>query len=105
MLGAMDQSDHASIGTPATVNRRYERSVEQEHSGRPDLATLLGQAEPRTGSSSLVSKQRRGSAPTILLQYQVYLLDEVSRGSREIDRGEGIEHDEVKCRLAKWLET
>ena len=38
------------------------------------------------------------------IQYQVYLLDEVSRGSREIDRGEGIEHGEVKRRLAKWLE-
>lgn len=38
------------------------------------------------------------------IQYQVYLLDEVSRGSKEIDRGEGIEHGEVKRRLAKWLE-
>jgi predicted transcriptional regulator len=37
------------------------------------------------------------------VQYQVCLLDEVSRGSREIDRGEGIEHGEVKRRLAKWL--
>jgi predicted transcriptional regulator len=38
------------------------------------------------------------------IQYQVYLLDEVSRGSKEIDRGEGIEQGEVKRRLAKWLE-
>ena len=38
------------------------------------------------------------------IQYQVYLLDEVNRGSKEIDRGEGIEHGEVKRRLGKWLE-
>jgi predicted transcriptional regulator len=38
------------------------------------------------------------------IQYQVYLLDEVARGSEEIERGEGIEQEEVKRRLAKWLE-
>ena len=38
------------------------------------------------------------------IQYQVYVLDEISRGSEEIDRGEGIEHAEVKRRLAKWLD-
>jgi hypothetical protein len=39
------------------------------------------------------------------IQYQVNLLDEVSRGSKEIDRGEGIEQGEVKRRLARRLET
>jgi predicted transcriptional regulator len=38
------------------------------------------------------------------IQYQVYLLDEVARGSEELDRGEGVEQDEVRRRLAKWLE-
>ncbi len=38
------------------------------------------------------------------IQYQVYVLDEISRGSGEIDRGEGVEHEEVKRRLAKWLD-
>jgi len=38
------------------------------------------------------------------IQYQVYVLDEISRGADEIDRGEGIEHEEVKHRLAKWLD-
>lgn len=38
------------------------------------------------------------------IQYQVYVLDEISRGADEIDRGEGIEHEEVKRRLAKWLD-
>ena len=38
------------------------------------------------------------------IQYQVYVLDEISRGSEEIDRGEGVEHEEVKRRLAKWLD-
>ena len=38
------------------------------------------------------------------IQYQVYVLDEISRGSKEIDRGEGVEHEEVKRRLAKWLD-
>jgi predicted transcriptional regulator len=38
------------------------------------------------------------------IQYQVYVLDAVSRGSEEIDRGDTIEHEEVKRRLAKWLD-
>jgi predicted transcriptional regulator len=38
------------------------------------------------------------------IQYQVYLLDEIVRGSEEIERGEGIEQEEARRRLAKWLE-
>lgn len=38
------------------------------------------------------------------IQYQVYVLDEIGRGSNEIERGEGLEHNDVKRRLAKWLE-
>jgi predicted transcriptional regulator len=38
------------------------------------------------------------------IQYQVYLLDEIARGEEELERGEGIEHAEVKRSLAKWLE-
>ncbi len=38
------------------------------------------------------------------IQYQVYLLDEIVRGSEEIERAEGIEQEEARRRLAKWLE-
>jgi len=38
------------------------------------------------------------------IQYQVYLLDEITRGEEELARGEGIEHAELKRRLAKWVE-
>lgn len=38
------------------------------------------------------------------IQYQVYVLDEISRGSEEIERGEGLDHEDVKRRLARWLE-
>jgi predicted transcriptional regulator len=38
------------------------------------------------------------------MPYREYLRDAISRGSDEIDRGEAIEHEEVKRRLAKWLE-
>ena len=38
------------------------------------------------------------------IQYQVYVLDEIRRGSEEIERGEGIDHEDVKRRLARWLE-
>ena len=38
------------------------------------------------------------------IQYQVYVLDEIRRGSEEIDRGDVVEHEEVKRRLAKWLD-
>jgi predicted transcriptional regulator len=38
------------------------------------------------------------------IQYEIYVLDEVRRGNEEIERGEAIEHSEVRRRLAKWLE-
>ena len=38
------------------------------------------------------------------IQYRVYVLDEISRGSEEIERGEGLDHEDVKRRLARWLE-
>ena len=38
------------------------------------------------------------------IQYQVYVLDEISRGCEEIDRGEGVEHEEAKRSLAIWLD-
>lgn len=38
------------------------------------------------------------------IQYQVYLLDEIRRGSGEIERGEGLDHEDVKRRLSRWLE-
>ena len=37
------------------------------------------------------------------IQYQVYVLDEISRGEEEVARGEGIDHSDAKRRLAKWL--
>lgn len=37
------------------------------------------------------------------IQYQVYVLDEISRGSDEIERGEGIDQSEVERRMQKWL--
>ncbi len=37
------------------------------------------------------------------IQYQVYVLDEIRRGSEEIERGEGLDHADVKRRLARWL--
>ncbi|HSY47228.1 MAG TPA: hypothetical protein VLC46_00285 [Thermoanaerobaculia bacterium] len=38
------------------------------------------------------------------IQYQVYVLDEISRGAAEIDRGDVVGHEDVKRRLAKWLD-
>jgi predicted transcriptional regulator len=38
------------------------------------------------------------------IQYQVYVLDEISRGAEEIDREATVAHEEVKRRLAKWLD-
>jgi predicted transcriptional regulator len=36
--------------------------------------------------------------------YRAYVLDAICRGSEEIGRGEAIDHEEVKRRMAKWLE-
>ncbi len=37
------------------------------------------------------------------IRYQIDFLNDVSRGAEEIDRGEGIDHEEVKHRLARWF--
>jgi hypothetical protein len=36
--------------------------------------------------------------------YCAYLVAAIRRGSEEIDRREAIEHEELKRRLAKWLD-
>jgi predicted transcriptional regulator len=38
------------------------------------------------------------------IRYQIDVLDDISRGAEEIDRGEGIDHEQVKRRLARWLD-
>ena len=38
------------------------------------------------------------------IQYHVAVLGDISRGAEEIDRGEGIEHEEARRCLAKWLD-
>lgn len=37
------------------------------------------------------------------IQYQVYFLDEIARGTEEMNRGEIIPQEEVRRRMAKWL--
>jgi predicted transcriptional regulator len=38
------------------------------------------------------------------MMYRAYVLDAIRCGSEEIDRGEAIEHEDLKRRLAEWLE-
>lgn len=35
---------------------------------------------------------------------ELYVRRSIEEGLRELDEGQGIPHDEVKRRLAKWLE-
>ena len=37
------------------------------------------------------------------IQYQVYFLDEIARGTEQMNRGEIIPQEEVRRRMAKWL--
>lgn len=37
------------------------------------------------------------------IEYQIYVLHEIREGMAETDRGELIDHDEVKARMTKWL--
>jgi predicted transcriptional regulator len=37
------------------------------------------------------------------VQYHLYVMQRVQGGLEAIDRGEGIAHEDVKQRLAKWL--
>lgn len=37
------------------------------------------------------------------IEYQIYVLHEIREGIAEADRGELIDHEEVKARMAKWL--
>lgn len=37
------------------------------------------------------------------MQHRLYVLSKVQRGLKELDAGQGVPHDDVKWRLAKWL--
>ncbi len=37
------------------------------------------------------------------IEYQIYVLHEIREGIAEADRGDLIDHEEVKSRMAKWL--
>ena len=39
------------------------------------------------------------------VQYHLYVMQGVQEGLDALDRGEGIPHEEVKRRLAKWLSS
>lgn len=37
------------------------------------------------------------------VQYQLYVIQKVTRGLEAVDRGEGIGHEDAKKRLERWL--
>ena len=37
------------------------------------------------------------------IMYELYVLEKIERGLRELDEGKGIPHAEVKKSLSKWL--
>jgi predicted transcriptional regulator len=37
------------------------------------------------------------------IMYELYVLEKIERGLRELDEGRGIPHEEVKKSLSKWL--
>jgi predicted transcriptional regulator len=37
------------------------------------------------------------------IEYQIYVLHEIREGIAEADRGELIDHNDVKARMRKWL--
>jgi predicted transcriptional regulator len=37
------------------------------------------------------------------VQYGLYVLEKIPKGVEELDRGEGIPHEEVKRQMQKWL--
>ncbi|MBI3764931.1 MAG: hypothetical protein HY277_00310 [Ignavibacteriales bacterium] len=37
------------------------------------------------------------------IMYELYVLEKIERGLRELDEGKGIPHEEVKKSLSKWL--
>jgi predicted transcriptional regulator len=38
------------------------------------------------------------------IEYEIYARNRIERGLEEEERGEGIPHEEVMRRMAKWLE-
>lgn len=37
------------------------------------------------------------------LQYRLYVLEKIEKGTRQLDAGEGISHEQARAELAKWL--
>jgi predicted transcriptional regulator len=38
------------------------------------------------------------------IEYEIYVRNRIDRGLEEDERGEGIPHEEVMRRMAKWLD-
>ena len=38
------------------------------------------------------------------LMYELYVLEKIERGLRQLDEGKGIPHEEVKKSLSRWLQ-
>jgi hypothetical protein len=56
---------------------------------REKAQQLIGELPQEFSVDSLVEK--------------LYLLEKIELGEQQLDRGEGIPHDEAKRRLEKWL--
>jgi predicted transcriptional regulator len=39
------------------------------------------------------------------IQYRIYVREKIERSLAEVDRGEGVSHEEAKKRLARWLDA
>ena len=56
------------------------------------LADSLPDAEPADPADAIEE-----------MQHRLYVLSKIQRGLKELDSGQGVPHDDVQRRLAKWL--
>jgi predicted transcriptional regulator len=66
---------------------------------------MRGDAMPATVKQSVLEMIERLPETVSVedIMAELYLRQKVDEGLRQLDAGEGIEHEEAKRRLAKWL--
>ncbi len=60
-------------------------------------------ATPKQAAMEIIRDLPDDASPEDIIA-ELYFRQEIQSGLDQLDRGQGISHDEVKKRLAKWLD-
>ena len=81
--------------------------------GKVKEQSIAYSTKKKTSGPSIVTKPKRAVLKMLRnlkddvtyddIMYELYVLEKIERGLRQLDEGKGIPHEEVKKSLSKWL--